>query len=471
MKYLFMLLIFSQTLLFSKEFKGSKTMSSSWLFTKDSFCVELPKSRVLQKICIKEVTLKYKVSTLLNEPTVSSSISWQIDPTVKLKNSKKLTYSQMSPAVKKAFNALTIMDPTKFLAGYGIYNYVIYDGGVIGRSGAKDSFNPTGSPNWNRLFLKDIIGFKDMCRKLNKNALKDDAFLTEKNAKDLMKHRTYIVNNIEICNLTFTGTHELDWALKEDCSWREGDDKQSCICKKASNSTRKECEKKDKEKMKEMENLLDEVAPESVEENDMFDDTPYAQNSADDMFSDDSSAAKPNLFDDIQDEIDSQNKAKENSDFQKRTKHLQQNKDAQISACKRNRPTKPKEKFLCNTHVERPIEIRLTQISYKPHDMSQSEWDRRNYVSPSQRRENQRRQEQREKEEEEKYAAEERVLVRECNRKKQIWLNDKSNYPIELNQWQKNRDSCIQQAENQYRNSIKSFKESESEIDDMLSDY
>ena len=93
---------------------------------------------------VSRMSIKYRVSTIVGEPAIYSNIKW-----------KGLSENDNCLSGQKFLIFLKV--------GMGGYMYYLSAGGsygmIVGRGDDKWGNNPlSGSPNWNKLFTKDITG-------------------------------------------------------------------------------------------------------------------------------------------------------------------------------------------------------------------------------------------------------------------------------------------------------------------------
>jgi len=188
-------------------------VDSPWLIVGPCQDLPLQESPLVEKICLSEVKIKYKLWPQMGEPVEYYSVYWKIDPTLYLRSGSSSISSQ-SPAVQKAFAQLHPVDPTLFgitatykdgpdsLGNrYSRSAFFQFDGGSLTGSGKGYSYNTPGSPDWSHFILN---GF----RIAGQYVSSDEA----KKIFQQLDKQSFKFSGVK--NLTFFGISELNAAIK-----------------------------------------------------------------------------------------------------------------------------------------------------------------------------------------------------------------------------------------------------------------
>lgn len=229
MKFIFMLL-FSCTFLLGKSYsiQGIMKEEASNYFS-NPFCeyYSKEKSKYIEKVCIKKIEIKYKISTLLGEPTTYFNVKWESNPEIYIRgfllySGSSYNIRELSSSIKKAYSNIKIISPTYFVSHFIIHhNYIAnmtFNGDYIGKANTA-GFSVTGSPNWNKLLSHNEHVDCESYKKDRKFYPRDKAIQLYGKKKMGGPIRKLTIG--EICSLTFSGIHDLNRAISKDCKFEE----------------------------------------------------------------------------------------------------------------------------------------------------------------------------------------------------------------------------------------------------------
>jgi len=442
MKATLILFIFISSLI-SKSLSIEGNMKEGFLIIQGlSKCKDYEKNEsvYVNQICIGEINVDYKISTLLGEPTRIFKVNWEI-ANIRI-NGRPYFLRELSPEIQKIYKKIRIISPTFFNASYevnkrsglgwkaignGLFRF---SGDYIGQSG-QTGFSVTGSPSWDKLFIDeyypDCNTERDETRYFDENSAKK-LFLNHLIKKEYMKS----IHLANICSLTFSGISELNRAISKECKFNE-----------------KACEKEEKKKK-----IKDKKSDKVLNKNNVIQKLEKDSKSKEDDF---------DLLEENDEDNENLNKSNyldgelKNDPILKQIRKLKNQKKQKIKKCEKRKPSKNEKDFKCTKRpysCEKYFQLVLSTPTSKGKSYNKivcKSIDGKYISNPS-------------NELISKYFETTQGRIERCKKEKIEW---KKNYSQRVEKWQKAKVECKKYTEKIYNRDINKLIEEKSDLDQL----